>query len=91
MSGWPFVRTPRSKVVKVQRRTSVKNSASQQGDQSAVWNAQPVESGHRVSDVIGRSQVKDRPCGSIQYQLYNCCTRYAGIGRPVQHFRSPVL
>ena len=36
---------------------------------SVCRNAQPVKSGQRVSGVMGRSQVKDHTCGSVQYRL----------------------
>ena len=49
---------------KVRRCTSVKNSECQQDDLifNPLRNAQPVKSGKRVSDVIGRSQVKEHAC-----------------------------
>jgi len=52
--------------------TSMKNSECQQGDLilfNSFRNVQPVKSGQLISDVIGRSQLKDHVCGSVQYRL----------------------
>jgi len=56
-------------------------SAGQPYNQSAPKRA-ASESGPRVSDVIGRSKVKDHPCGSIQYRLYS---RWWYAGRPTSN------